>query len=401
MATFRVKLGTSDGELATREAHGNSVDEITAHFVNEGYFVFNVQRQLDISGWVGLKRKIPSKQFITFNKEFRGLVRAGLPIAEGFDIILKRMKPGRLRTLLEDVREKLHKGQSLSEAFRSFGDVIPRYYSALIHAGEQSGGLTEVLDRFIEQEGRIRRARKRFLQALTYPSILLGAGIIAMYIILTRAMPQFTEFYNSADRQLPPITQVVMDLSNWVGAWSGWLIGGALATLVLGHLYLQTENGGLMGERLVRRVPLVGRLWYLSSQNIFARTMRMLTHGGIPVPQALAVVAGAMPSRLFGKELSRAHEAVTRGESLQEALDAKTSFNEEMGEMIRIGEATGNLGDMLDYLAESGEEQAEDTLAMLSNLVAPLMLLAIGLMIAFLVAAMYLPMFGSYDAMME
>lgn len=398
MATFRVKLGTGDGQLTVREAHGNSAEEVSAFFTGEGFFVFSVERRMDMATLVGLRRKLPAKQFITFNKEFRGLIKAGLPVAEGLDIILKRMKQGRLRNMLESVRESLHKGRSLSQAFGDFESIIPRYYPALLLAGEQSGGLADVLEQFIDQESRIRAARKKFVQALTYPALLLSAAVVAMYIILTRAMPQFASFYATSDQELPALTEMVVGFSNWLSAWWGWLLIGTFAVVMSIWFYFQTEAGGLLGERLIRRLPLVGRLWYLSTRNIFTRTMRMLTMGGVTVPNALSVTAGAIPSRLFSSNLRQAHGAVMQGMTLQEALDSETDFDEDVGEMVRIGEATGNLAEMFDYLSESGEEQAEDTLALLSNLVAPIMLLLVGLLIAFLVVSMYLPMFGSYGS---
>jgi len=401
MAVFKVKLGSSDGELAIREAHGHSPDQIRDQLTREGFFVFSVQRRFDWGTWIGYKRPIPAKTFITFNKELRGLVRAGLPIAEGFDILLERMKPGPLRTMLEDVRDKLHAGRSLSQAFADHTERIPRYYPALLHAGESSGNIVEVLDRFIIQESRIRNARKRFLQAMTYPVLLMGAGLIAMFIILTRAMPQFASFYSGTQRELPTVTRVVIAVSDWATAWFGWVLVAALVALVAGHLFMQTERGRLLGERLLRRIPLIGKLWVLSTRNIFAHTMRLLTEGGIPVPEALAITADAVPARLYARELERAHAAVLEGAGLHEALAEHTSFDGDVAEMIRIGEATGNLGEMFAYIAESGEERAEDTLALLSSLIAPLMLMFVGLLIAFLVVAMYLPMFGSYDAVLD
>jgi len=383
--------------MVQKVAHGNSLEEVQANFVREGYFVFSIRRHMDFAEMFGLKRKISSKKFITFNKTFRGLVRAGMPITEGFEILLKGMAPSKLRTLLEAVREKLHKGQSLSEAFGDFVDIIPRYYPALLHAGEQSGGLTEVLDRFIEQEQRIRQARKRFAQALVYPAILTGVGLISMYIILTKALPQFTSLYQSTDQSLPAVTEFVMGISSWFSVWYRHLFVSLIVAAICLQVFFRTEKGGFMAERLLLRVPLVGRLLALQNQNIFSRTMRLLTQGGIPVPQALAVTAGAVPMRSLGKELHVAHQEVLGGKTLHEALEHNTGFSEDVAEMIRVGEATGNLGDMLDYLADTGEEQSEDNLEMISNLVAPLLLLLVGLMIGLLVVAMYLPMFGSYD----
>jgi len=299
--------------------------------------------------------------------------------------------------MLEDVRDMVVKGQSLSEAFAAYTSVIPRYYPALIHAGEQSGALGEVLDRFIVQEERLRKTRKKFRQAMTYPLVLLVASFLALYIILTRAMPEFTQLYTDAEESLPAITQVVMTLSNFLLNNYIEMILGGIGFVIGSFIYLRTEKGAILGERILRKIPLVGSLWFLQNQNIFARTMRLLLSGGIPVPQALAIVVGAVPSRVFAQQLKAAHGEVMKGSTLEDSLEKHTRLTDMADEMIRIGESTGMLGEMLEYVADHGEEKSSDYLELVSGLVAPIMLIVVGLMIAFLVLAMYLPMFGSYQ----
>lgn len=397
MATYKVKLGSSEGELFVRQVHGHDPSDVRRQFQNEGYYVFSVAPVLNITGMLGFRKKVPHGQFLIFNKEFRGLVKAGLPIVEGLDILLKRMKPGRLRTLLEEVRGKLRSGESLSGAFRSYEDMIPAYYPALLHAGEQSGNLAEVLSRFIDQEDRLRKTRKRFLQSLTYPAILLGVAMISAYIILTRAMPQFASMYAQSEKEIPRITRIVMSASDWLLAWYPYLFGGLFLLVVAARIYMSTARGARVLERVLLHLPLLGSMWALQNQNIFARTMRMLLGGGITVPQSLYITADALPSPTTRANLRAAYNDLMQGCSLQEALDAHTRMEDMVGEMVSVGESTGTLSDMLDYLAEAGEEKAEDHLERITNLVAPLMLVAVGLLIAFLVIAMYLPMFGSYD----
>lgn len=356
-----------------------------------------MKRNLEAADLLGTKRKLPIRKFLVFNKELRGLIRAGMPIVEGFDILLSRMAPGRQREMLVQVREALNRGESLSEAFVPFKDVIPRYYPALVHAGEQSGDLAQVLERFIAQEENLRIVRKKFRQALTYPAILLMVGIISLYIILTRAMPEFAALYSHSQDELPLATRVVMGLSNWVNAWYLPLFVGTLALAVVYHFWRRTTMGAAVSERFLRRVPVLGSMWQLHNQNIFSRCMNLLLGGGIPVPQAIASVADAVPSLAFGYELHKVHGELVQGQSLQDALDRHTRLSDMAGEMIRVGEATGTLGEMFEYVAEHGEERSEDYLEMISTLIAPLILVLIGLLISFMVAAIYMPMFGSYE----
>lgn len=399
MAVFKVKLGSSDGAVLERQARGHSSHEVKARFQHEGYFVFSVKRTLEPANFLGFGRRVAAKPFILFNKEMRSLIKAGLPVVEGLDLLLGRMRHKRLAELITRVRDRLIQGESLSEAFAANMDMVPRYYPALLHAGEQSGNLVEVLDRFIAQEERIRKARKKFRQAMTYPTILLVAAMVALYLILTRAMPEFASLYTGAQRELPAITQVVMGASQWLTTWYLHLFVVLAIAAGASLVFLRTERGALQGERMLRRVPVVGKLWVLQNQNIFARSMRLLLAGGLPVPKALSIIAGATPSRLLGKELNQVHSELQEGKSLQAALDQHAYLTPMAGEMIRVGEATGSLDEMFEHVAEHGEEQAEDVLETVSGLIAPIMLVLIGLLIAFLVIAMYLPMFGSYEAL--
>ena len=397
MANFRVKLGSGDGAVLYRTIHGQNAQEVHRYFQSEGYYVFSVDKTVDLRAFFGLKRKVPRAKFILFNREFRGLVKAGLPIVEGLDILLRRMKPSPLSALLVQVREQLTQGKSLSEAFQSFDDMVPSYYSALLKAGEQSGNLVEVLDRFIDQEERFRRTRKKFAQTMTYPMILLLVGLGSMFIILTRALPQFTAIYLEADKELPRLTQIVVSISDFVQSYYIHISIGLVALFLIAQFYGRTPRGALVRERLLRKVPIVGHLWMLQNQNIFARTVRLLLAGGVPLPQAVAISSGAVPSKAFGYELEQVHQALIQGESLQTAMDRHTAMRETVREIVGVGEATGTLGEMLEYVAEHGEEQAGDVLERISNLIAPLVLLVIGLIIAVIVVAMYLPMFGTYD----
>lgn len=399
MANFKVKLGSGDGSVLHRTIHGQSAQEVMHHFQQEGYYVFSVVKTFDFKSMLGLKQRIPRSKFIVFNREFRGLVKAGLPIVEGLDILLKRMRPSPLCSLLTQVREELTQGRSLSQAFQAFGDMVPNYYPALLQAGEQSGNLVEVLDRFISQEERFRKTRKKFIQTMTYPFLLLAVGLVSMFIILTRALPQFTAMYTEAGKDLPLITQFVVSVSDFFQAYYVHIGIGVLAMLLVGHFYSRTSKGAILREHMVRRMPIVGQLWALQNQNIFARTVRLLLDGGVPVPQAVAIAAKGVPSKVFGQELTQTHQALVQGESLHHALEQHTRLDPMVGEMVGVGEATGTLDEMLSYVAEYGEEKSEDALERISNLIAPLILLVIGLIIAFVVIAMYLPMFGTYEVL--
>jgi type IV pilus assembly protein PilC len=399
MAVYKVKLGSADGSVVERVMRGSSADDLRQGLTREGYFVFQVTPTFDVSSLIGFRKQIKPKAFIIFNREFRGLIKAGLPVLESLDVLLKRMKASPLRTVIEDVREQIVKGKPLSEAFAAVNDRLPRHYPALLRAGEQSGNLVEVLDRFIAQEERSRKARKKFRQALTYPILLIALGVVCMYIILTRALPQFMSFYTNSGKELPMATQVVISISTFIMNYHTALIIGLIVAIVAFLAWVRTDSGARSADRMLSRVPLVGTLWRLNNRNIFARLMRLLLNGGIALPDALKACSEALPSRELSEQLRDSIGEVMTGKTFHEALESQTRLDDNFLEMVRLGETTGSLEEMLEYLAEYGEEQAEDLLELISSLVAPLVLIFIGLMITFMVLGVYLPMFGSYEAL--
>lgn len=397
MANFRVKVGTGAGEIAERDAMGVSAKEVRNKFLDDGYFVFDVARVWSLSDFVQWGRRVSSRQFILFNREFRGLVKAGVPVVEGLQMVLDRMRPGPLRTMITEVHQRLVQGDPLSQSFRGFQNLVPPYYPALLFAGEQSGRLAEVLERFIDQESRLQRMRSKFRNALTYPGFLLIVGFFALYVILGRAMPQFAGLYRDSAQELPWSTEMVMSMGEFVSQNSAQLGLSILIALVLFIMTVRSSWGRSQLERLVWHIPLFGSLWQLQNQNAFAWTMNMLLAGGIPIPQALEIASRSAASPMIRAQLSAAREAVLTGSNLETALDEHVRFESVLGDMVRIGESTGTLDEMFAYIASNGEEHAGDRLEIISNVFAPLLLLLVGITIAALVMAMYMPMFGVAD----
>ncbi|MCB1049967.1 MAG: type II secretion system F family protein [Acidobacteria bacterium] len=395
MTSFKVRYADPNGTILTRTLHGSDSASVKQNLQDDGFFVFSISREFS---WSSLKsERIPRRQFLLFNREFKSMIRSGLPIVEGMDLLLRRMKEGPLRTLVEKVRSDLTRGEPLSQAFSHHAHRIPPYYPALIYAGEQAGNLEEVLERFLVQEDRMQRARKKFRNALTYPLFLLVVGMFALYIILGRAMPQFAGLYEGSGQEMPALTEFVIGLSNWVRA-NGWLLAIGLSIGLMAVLLMaRTESGKTRLELAWMGLPLLGKLWRLQNQNVFARTLRLLLTGGTPLSEALAITADALPSKAMGRQVHEARTSLLDGQALEPSLAKVQGFDPLVGEMIRIGESAGSLNEMLEHLAENGEEQAEDLLELISNVLAPFFLLGVGLTIAILVLAMYLPMFGAAD----
>ncbi|PIE89580.1 MAG: hypothetical protein CR997_10215 [Acidobacteria bacterium] len=391
MPRYTAKLSSGDGSIIYKQLHAHTAKDVFVYFREEGYFVFSVKRNFK---W---EKKISLKDFLLFNRELIGLLQAGLPIVDGLAILLKKMPSSAMKSMLTQVQSKLVKGASLSESFRAFTHLIPSYYPTLVYSGEQSGQLVSVLQKFIIQEDRKRQAIKRFKQALTYPAILMAVAAVALYVILGRAMPEFTALYADSGKELPVVTQAVIVLSNYVTAYSPYLLLAIVALLFLRPLM---RHGGILNasaEKLIMWLPVLGSVWRLHNQNSFISTLKLLLQGGIPMAKALKTIRTAIPSNLLSDELEKVWNDVLCGQELSAALEKHTFFESRVIEMVRIGETSGTLEDMLEHLMVYGEEKLDDHLGWVSGIIAPVILLVVGAFIALLILAMYLPMFQAAD----
>lgn len=394
MPLFIAKLATADGKHVERRLNARNSDEARRYFRDDGYFVFSIKRA---SVFLGSDKRVPLQDFLLFNRELAGLIRAGLPIVDGLGILLNKMESSGLKNMVTQIRERLIRGASLSEAFHDFQHLVPAYYPTLLHAGEQSGQLVNVLEKFINQEERKRKAIKKFRQALTYPIILLSVALVALYVILGMAMPEFTALYRGTDQELPLLTQYVITFSEALAANLPYILVGGLALLILAGVLSTQLFFQIMMEHVLFRTPVLGSIWSLHNQNSAITSLRLLLQGGLPMAQALKTLAGAVPSRLLGRQLELVWNDVLCGAELSQSLDDHVPFDPRVVEMVRIGETSGTLDEMLEHLMVYGEERLDDQLEWISGMVAPLLLLIVGGFIALLVLAMYLPMFRVTD----
>ena len=394
MPLYKAKLATSEGKIIEKRLNARNSKDVFRYFRDDGYFVFSVKKT---SLLLGAEKKVSLQSFLLFNRELAGLIRAGLPIVDGLGILLKKMEISPLKTMVSQILERLVRGASLSEAFTDFEHMIPAYFPTLLYAGEQSGQLVEVLEKFIQQEDRKRKALKKFRQALTYPIILLAVAAVALYVILGQAMPEFAKLYAGSGQDLPFLTRMVIGFSEGVAVSFPYLVVGVAVIAVFFSMFGNKDFIQTSVERVILRTPVFGKIWRLHNQNALVSSLKLLLQGGIPVAQALKTMCSAVPSRLLGTSLEKVWNDVVCGVNLSDALSSHTNLEHRVMDMIRIGETSGTLDEMLEHLISYGEEQLDDQLEWISGIIAPVLLLVVGGFIAALVLAMYLPMFKVTD----
>jgi type IV pilus assembly protein PilC len=394
MPEFIIRVGTPEGEVIERQVSAASMRAAQDEMRRLGLHVFEARRG-NVTARDFLPRfgkVISTEHFLLFNQELLALVRAGLPIIQSFDIMLERQKNLRFREVLRDIREKLTSGVALSDAFASYGALFPPIYSTSLRSGERSGDLEGVLRRFLKYQKMIVALRKRVVGALVYPAVLVLLSSVMIFVMLTYVIPKFAEFFEGFGAELPWFTQLLINFS--VGLKRNVLIV-LIAVVAVVVLFTRWSKGSgrLMWDRLKLRIPLVGGVLHRFALLQFTQSLGTLLSGGTPMVPAIEIASESVTNHLVSSKIVGIVQHVREGEPLWRSLDSTGVISDLAVEMIKVGESTGALTEMLANVSEFYDEEIEARLSRMVSALEPLILVVMGGVIALLLYAFYLPLF--------
>jgi type IV pilus assembly protein PilC len=373
-----------------------TVVEARQKLADRGLFVYSVKARGGIAAALFHRRRertVSGTDFLVFNQQFNTLIKAGIPILKSLDLLADRAASPRLRPVLGEVRRRVKEGVPLSEALEQEGVFSPVYTTAVL-AGEKSGNLSGVLDYYIAYQRVSTGVRKRLLQTLIYPALLAVVATIIVSYLVAYVIPQFSKLYADLNVQLPASTQFLIALTvthRWV-LYS--VVGAIVAIAVIVALWARSEAGGLSVDRIKLKLPLVGETWIKFQIAQFCRTLSTLQAGGTPLVNAMDTAAGSVSSRLISGSITRAAQLVREGQTLHSAMGSTGLMPELALEMIEVGEASGALSPMLASVAEFYEEEVNLRLQTMIAIVEPAILIFMAILIAFILIALYLPLFS-------
>lgn len=396
MTVFAYRVARPDGSTIQGHAEGENELLVRARLESQGLLVFNLRP----SGVASVKTetswswgKLPLGQFLVFNQELLALVKSGLPILRIWDLLIERAGHAGFQRALRDVREDIRGGASASDALAKHPVYFPELYVATVRAGEQSGNLPEVLQRYVLYLKLMVGLRQKVKKAISYPIVLIGIGLAVIAFLLTYVMPTFVSVYGESAKTLPWATQVLLDLvihveSRIVPAVV-LVIGIALGI----HAYYATPTGQLAIDRLVLKLPFVGQLAAEHNTVQLTRTLGTILAGGTPLVDALQGARGAVSNRWISEEMIGAVNEIREGTTLADALDRSRVLPRLAIEMLSVGEETGSLDTMLRDVAEFYEADLDMRLTQLTTWIEPVLLLVMGVLVGGIVIVMYLPVF--------
>ena len=397
MADFVIKMADERGHVQERMEAGASAKEIRDRFAQEGYLVYWVKPRGVLAGGdirLPQRKRIKLDEFLVFNQQFVTLIHAGLPILTALDILIRRQRNAFFRSTLTNVHERVKSGELLSDAFAA-QHVYPKIYTTTLLAGEKSGNLEEVLNRYIGFQRLALSFRKKLAASLVYPALLFSVVIVMLVFLVTYVIPQFATLYAAIGRPeaIPPSTQMLLDTGVAIRHYFPFIIAGVVIVVIALWRWRTTESGGAAIERARLRIPLAGEIWLKYQVAIFSRTLSTLLSGGLPLVPSLETAGESMQSRLIRSGISTATVRVREGQSLSKSLEETNTIPDLAVEMIEVGESTGALAAMLTSVAEFYEEDVQTALTAAMSLIEPMILVVMGGIVLFVLLSLYMPLF--------
>ncbi len=396
MAEFVCKVADASGRIYSQVEAAESITEVRQKLSDRGLYVYTVKPTQGLFRQAfagGREKKVDNNDFMVFNQQFNTLIKAGIPILKGLDLLAERAASVKLRPILGEVRRLVREGMTLSEALEAQG-VFPKVYTVSVLAGEKSGNLSGVLEYYISYQRVTTGLTKKLIATLIYPFILVCSAVLIVTYLVSSVIPKFAGLYNDLNITLPTATRILLMVTV---TYRPYLLAGIAALFglaVVTFAWSRSEQGGLTLEKIRMRLPIIGDVITKFQFAQFCRTLSTLLAGGTPLVQAMETSAEAIKSRLVSGAVMKSAQLVREGQSLHYGLASTKLVPDLALEMIEVGEASGALSPMLGSVAEFYEDEVNTKLTNMVALIEPAILVFMAFLIAFILVALYLPMFS-------
>ncbi len=400
MAKYNYRAQTVSGDKISGIFDANSREEVISMITSNGYYpllIEEVKTSPEIN--LGFQQKVKITDISIFCRQFYTMLDAGVSINGALHILANQLPNKTLKKAISQVEEDVSKGETLSEAMRKHLNVFPSLLVSMIEVGEASGNLDSVMERMSLQYEKENKINNKVQSAMIYPIILgvVAVGVVAF--LLTFVMPTFMTMFTDNGVELPLTTRMLIGMSEFLQANLVYILI-MLAIIAVGlNMYAKTESGEYTFSHLKLRIPIIKDLNHKIIVSRFTRTMSALMASGIPMMKSLDLVAEVIENRLAKDALDYVRDQVAKGEGLAEPMKESKIFPEMLASMIKIGEETGALDDILDKTADFYDEELETQIQKTTAMVEPLMILAMGVVVGFIIVSIMTPMFEMYNNM--
>ncbi len=403
MPKFEWKGRTRAGKVETGVMEANSVDAVYARLRSEDISPlegsvkekagFSMDMELNIPG---MEPGVGDKDLIIFTRQFATMIDAGLPLVQCLDLLGTEQENKTFKKVLFGVKESVESGQTFADSLAKYPKVFNDLYVQMVKAGEIGGILDTILNRLALSMEKTARLKKQIKSAMIYPSIVMTVAIAVVAILLIFVIPTFAKMFEDMGATLPTLTQLVVDLSNWLVIKFGWaIIIGTVAVLIVSYYLINSQpKGKYFFHSVFLKIPIVGDLIRKTTVAGFSRTLGTLISSGVPIMDGLEIVAKVAGNMVVEEELQKVRSAIAEGKTLSDPMKESKVFPHMVTQMIGVGEQTGALDTMLGKIADFYEEEVDDAVEALTSMIEPLLMVFLGVSVGGVAIAMYLPIFS-------
>jgi type IV pilus assembly protein PilC len=396
MITFAYQARDASGRIVTGIQDAINEDNAVTSLMSRGLMVLSLQKKADASKARKKAWTVKETDTVLFTRQLATMIEAGISLVQALTALYEQSDPKRqrnLRHVVSDVTTRVQGGETFHESIAKHPRVFNRLYVSMVKAGEHGGLLAEILDRlagFLEASARLR---KKVKSAMTYPVIVLCIAFAITTFLIVRVVPIFGEIFKDFGAKLPPPTQFLIDISDFVRGYWYFLAFGLAATIFGVRYFLRSKRGKQLSDRWVLKLPVFGPLVHKICMSRFSRTFAQLIRSGVPILEVLEIVGGTSGNHVIETSIKSVSEDVEKGDNLSVSLSKKKIFPPMLLRMVAAGEATGKIDTMLEKMADFWDEEIEALLDALTSLIEPMLIVFLGVIVGGIVIAMFLPIF--------
>lgn len=396
MALYRYKAVQSDGKEVNEVMTAATITEVQEKIRDKGLYLIQIREDVEkksAAEELSFGGKVTAKQISIFCKQFATLLKAGVPVASGLDILYRQTENKKFKSALEDVYTEVQKGSQVSTAIRNHPKVFPSLMVNMVESGEMSGNLDNIMERLAIHYEKDAKISSRIKGAMIYPIALSVISVVVVIFLITVILPTFTGMFTSSGTELPLPTRILLGISDFIRDYWYIVIGAVGLLIFVVNRYLSSSVGRYQFDALKFKLPVVKGSMDKIVTARFTRTLGSLLRSGIPLIDALELAGSVTGNVVIEEKVNYIASEVEKGETLGVALKRTPTFGPMVVSMIQIGEESGSLDQMLDKSADFYEQELEDAIDRLLKLMEPLLIVVMAVVIGFIVISMALPMF--------
>ncbi len=394
---FNYKARTKDGQLQVGDIEASGKAAAISVLTGHELFVLSLEPVAEIKWYdriLDFLKRVKSTDLMIFTRQLATLIASQVPLSDSLNNLYRQTENPVLKEVIAEIAQDIDAGLSLSQALERQRGVFSEFYVNMVKSAEVTGRLNEVLDFLADYLERRAELTSKVKSALMYPAFVIVLFFVVVMIMVSVVLPQITPIFSEADVELPAYTRIVLFFGNFVSTWWWALLIGTGALLLILIDYFQTKEGKTVLDEIVLRIPVFGKMFRKLYIAQFAESAKVLVQGGLTIPQAIEISSRTISNTVYKGLLHQAAEQVRKGVPLSKALENMPEFPPLVSQLISVGESTGRLEQLLGKINDFYTREVEDMVTNLVALIQPILMVVIGLLIAFLFASILLPLYN-------